>query len=113
MPQTVLAETHETFSRENIVRLCMDSLRSVLDWDYLIQRQIANGKTLELAWCLEMGLDWVWQEQCVDGTERYWAVLCGLALKQVGTVTCICRDHYRVMLTLSNRTLARHILRFV
>jgi hypothetical protein len=76
-------EDSTIFARENIIKLCTAALGSVPDWYYLIQRQIEEGRSLELAWRLDTQLDWVWQDECVDGTRRYWAVLCGLPLKQV------------------------------
>ncbi|KAG6917465.1 hypothetical protein DXG01_002442 [Tephrocybe rancida] len=70
------------FSRENVIALCMNALASVPDWKRLIEREMQEGKTLELAWRQESYLDWVWLDDDVDGYERRWAVLCGLALKQ-------------------------------
>jgi hypothetical protein len=86
MPQAFTEEGNETFGRRNIIGLCVDSLKSVPDWDYVIQPRIAEGNKLELAWRVDAKLDWVWQDMCVDGTQRHWAVLCGLTLKQVGFV---------------------------
>lgn len=71
------------FSRENIIALCMDSLRSVGDWNIIIERQLREGKTLELTWRVDTTLDWIWVDDDADGRPRDWAVLCGLALKQV------------------------------
>src|ERR1700722_11832979 len=70
------------FTPENLIKLCTTALGSVPDWSHLILNQMQQGKKLELAWRLDTQLDWVWQNQCVDGARRNWAVLCGLALKQ-------------------------------
>jgi hypothetical protein len=75
------------FCRENLIELCTTALGSVPDWDFIIQRRIKEGRSLELAWRLDTKLDWVWQNECVDGTPRNWAVLCGLALKQASSQT--------------------------
>ena len=85
LPQSFLTETHETFTRRNLIKLCSDALRSIPDWGYVIQPRIDGGDSLELSWRLETILDWIWQDESVDGKDRHWAVLCGLALRQVGT----------------------------
>ncbi|KAF5382546.1 hypothetical protein D9615_002957 [Tricholomella constricta] len=70
------------FSRENAIALCVNALRSVPDWNNLIEREIVEGKSLELAWRADTNLDWIWLNDDIEGEERRWAVLCGLALKQ-------------------------------
>lgn len=72
------------FTRSNVIGLCEKSLRSVGDWKTIMERQIAQGKMLQLTWRVDTHLDWIWLENDVDGKPREWAVLCGLALKQVG-----------------------------
>jgi hypothetical protein len=74
---------YTVFSRDNIIRLCMDSLRSVPDWKNVIERQMMKGQTLQLAWRVDTNLDWIWLEHDTNGDPRQWAVLCGLALQQV------------------------------
>lgn len=76
---------YRVFSRENAIALCRDSLRSVPDWKNLVEREILEGKSLELAWRVDTNLDWVWLDDDIEGDMRQWAVLCGLALKQVTT----------------------------
>lgn len=76
-------QRYSMFRRDNIVGLCMKALRSVEDWDIIIERQLMEGKKLELAWRIDTNLDWVWLETDVYGKRRDWVVLCGLALKQV------------------------------
>lgn len=77
-------QVFKVLSRDNIIRLCMHSLRSVPDWKSVIERQMAKGQTLQLAWRADTNLDWIWLEHDTYGDPRQWAVLCGLALKQVG-----------------------------
>jgi len=78
------------FNRENVIGLCMKSLQSVGDWKDLIERQMVEGKMLELAWRVDTNLDWIWLEHDVYGKPRPWAVLCGLALKQVRPFALVC-----------------------
>ncbi|KAJ7044004.1 Pleckstrin homology domain-containing protein [Mycena alexandri] len=75
-------EAPEMFTRENIISLCMQSLRRVKDWKELIELQLSGGKELELAWRLGTQLDWVWLDTDVQGQQRDCAVLCGLAMQQ-------------------------------
>lgn len=76
-------KTYRIFSRENVISLCMDSLGSVSDWKNVVEREIRQGKSLELAWRSDTNLDWIWLEDDIYGKPRASAVLCGLALKQV------------------------------
>ncbi|KAH7921911.1 hypothetical protein BV22DRAFT_1197834 [Leucogyrophana mollusca] len=85
-----MERAYTMFSRRNIIELVQKSLGSShhsgdaasRDWKYVIEREMAAGKTLELAWRMEAKLDWVWQEDDIEGNPRPWAILCGLVLKQ-------------------------------
>jgi len=72
------------FTRQNMIGLCRKSLKNYRDWEVIVERELEKGKHLELAWRMEMKLDWIWLDDDVDGKKREWAVLCGLALKQAG-----------------------------
>jgi hypothetical protein len=74
---------YSEFSPENVVELCMRSLRTVREYEWLVQKAIDDGSSLQLAWRMETKLDWVWQARDVEGNPRDWDVLCGLSLKQV------------------------------
>jgi hypothetical protein len=76
-------QTYRVFSRNNVIGLCMDSLRTVGDWNYVVEREMMEGKALELTWRSDTNLDWIWLEDDIYGNPRASAVLCGLALKQV------------------------------
>jgi hypothetical protein len=78
-----------TFNRDNIIALCRKVLKKYPDWEFIVERELEMGKHLELAWRMETKLDWVWLDDDVDGKTREWAVLCGLALKQVFAPTHI------------------------
>ncbi|KAG1742396.1 uncharacterized protein EDB91DRAFT_1279626 [Suillus paluster] len=81
---------YHMFSRRNIIDIVRKSLGSSCnshevisrDWKHVVEREIAAGTTLELAWSFEAKLDWVWKEEDVMGQSRPWAVLCGLAMQQ-------------------------------
>lgn len=83
-------KAYRIFSRRNIIDTVQKSLASSCgshevasrDWKHVVEREIAAGTTLELAWNLEAKLDWVWKEEDVMGQPRPWAVLCGLAMQQ-------------------------------
>ncbi|TFK73572.1 hypothetical protein BDN72DRAFT_834437 [Pluteus cervinus] len=77
-----MEQLFKVFNRDNVISLCMDSLRAVNNWNALIEREILSGKTLELAWRVDTDLDWIWLEDDIEGKKRDWAVLCGLALRQ-------------------------------
>ena len=74
---------HFLFKRENVIDLCMKSLRNIPNWNFLVEKEIKEGKSLQLAWRVDMNLDWVWLDTDVLGDTRDWAVLCGLPFKQV------------------------------
>ena len=74
---------YAVFTRRNILALCRRALRRSKQHDIYVQQVLAEGESLELAWRIDTALDWVWQTEDVDGRFREWAVLCGLALKQV------------------------------
>ena len=71
------------FDPANAVGLCKRVLRKAEDYDEAVGRAIEDGATLELAWRMDTRLDWVWQSEDLVGKKRDWAVLYGLALKQV------------------------------
>lgn len=74
---------YKVFSPTNVIELCRKSFSNVQDWKELVEQRLAEGKELALAWRMETKLDWIWMEYDAEGTRREWAVLCGLALKQV------------------------------
>jgi hypothetical protein len=92
--ETNIDKAYRIFSRRNIIDTVQKSLASSCgshevtsrDWKHVVEREIAAGTTLELAWNLEAKLDWVWKEEDVMGQPRPWAVLCGLAMQQVNTM---------------------------
>jgi hypothetical protein len=89
VPTAENARIYKILSRDNIIRLCMHALQSVPEWKSVIERQMAKGQTLQLAWRVGTNLDWIWLEHDTYGDPRQWAVLCGLALKQVGVANLI------------------------
>ncbi|KAL1662456.1 Pleckstrin homology domain-containing protein [Schizophyllum commune] len=76
-------------SRDNLVRLCVKSLRGAGDFKAGVERAVSleRGVRLGLAWRMNTNLDWIWLDEDVRGNPRYWAVLYGLALKQGRTPT--------------------------
>ncbi|CCM03526.1 uncharacterized protein FIBRA_05660 [Fibroporia radiculosa] len=70
------------FDRQNLLRLCLERLRKVKEYDFLIGQKLASGAKLALAWRLDTKLDWVRHVDDIQGSPRKWAVLCGLALNQ-------------------------------
>ncbi|KAH7885352.1 Pleckstrin homology domain-containing protein [Phlebopus sp. FC_14] len=91
VPDTVNVErTFEMFGRMNVINLVRKALGSAhgsseatsRDWKHVVEREIVAGKTLALAWRLGTQLDWIWQEEDVQGSARRWAVLSGLAFRQ-------------------------------
>lgn len=71
------------FTPANTVNLCKQVLHKVEDYDAVIGKALQEGATLQLAWRVDARLDWVWQQDDVLGRYRDWAVLYGLALRQV------------------------------
>ena len=83
IPESEDEELYCLFKRENVIELCTRSLRNVPDWKVLMEKEIKEGMSLQLAWRVAANLDWVWLDTDVFGEARDWAVLCGLAFKQV------------------------------
>jgi len=75
------------FKRHNVIELCMETLRKVPEWKYLMEGEMIDGRSLQLAWRVKANLDWVWLDDDVFGKPRDWSVLCGLAFKQVAFVS--------------------------
>ena len=75
------------FCYDNLVALCMRTLSSVRDWEVIIKNRLAEGAHMELAWRLDTNLDWVWWHDDIHGHPRSWAVLAGLALNQVLSIS--------------------------
>lgn len=74
---------YAVFTPSNIIALCQESLRAIPEYQSLVEKHIKTGKPLDLAWRTDTVLDWVWQLEDAQGKYRDWAVLCGLALRQV------------------------------
>lgn len=74
------------FCHDNLVALCMRTLSTVRDWDFIIKKRLADGAHLELAWRLDTNLDWVCWLDDINGNPRTWAVLAGLSLNQVYSI---------------------------
>jgi len=75
------------FKRHNVIELCMETLRKVPEWKYLMEGEMIDGRSLQLAWRVKANLDWVWLDDDVFGKPSDWSVLCGLAFKQVAFVS--------------------------
>jgi len=75
------------FKRHNVIELCMETLRKVPEWKYLMEGEMIDGRSLQLAWRVKANLDWVWLDDDVFGKPRDWSVLCGLGFKQVAFVS--------------------------
>lgn len=85
IPQGILTDeaAYEVFTPTNIKDLSNQVLRQAPDYDEVIGKVVREGGTLELAWRMDTRLDWVWQPYDLLGDKRDWAVLYGLAIKQV------------------------------
>src|ERR1700742_836009 len=71
------------FEYNNFIELCKQTLKALPDWNFILERRLAEGAKLELAWRVDTELDWIWWLDAVSGSPREWAVLSGLALNQV------------------------------
>jgi hypothetical protein len=74
---------YSVFSYDNLIALSMRTFSTIQDWDIIVQKRLAEGAHLELAWRLDTNLDWVWWHNDIYGNPRVWEVLAGLALNQV------------------------------
>ncbi|RPD62431.1 hypothetical protein L226DRAFT_544250 [Lentinus tigrinus ALCF2SS1-7] len=95
------------FQRDNIIRLCEKSLRTDPEYRPLLESEKEDGAEFDLAWRMNTDLDWVWQEDDVQGKARKWAVLCGLALKQADKTAHLefrLRRHYPTRLHMKDGT---------
>lgn len=78
---------YTVFQRDNLIELCVKTLKTIQDWGVIMQRRLDEGARLQLAWRMDTKLDWVVWENDVLGHERKWAVLAGLALGQVSAIS--------------------------
>jgi hypothetical protein len=81
-------EGYKTFTRDKVIEDCREQMGGVPEWDLIIESALQTGveqncARLELCWRTESKLDWVWLEDDVDGMNRPWAVLFGIASKNV------------------------------
>lgn len=84
-------KVYDVFSYKNIIDLVQRSLSSERgsagpvsrSWKAFLERKLRAGKKLQLGWKHGGQLDWVWQEQDIDGNARPWSVPSGLSLRQV------------------------------
>lgn len=83
IPDIVDSEKFRLYGRDNIIAMCIDSLRSVPDWKSPLEQDIIHGKHLELAWRVDATLDWIWLEDDIHGKYRDSGVLCGLPFRKV------------------------------
>jgi hypothetical protein len=81
---------YKIFTRQNIVDLCVEALRPLPEWKNVIEREIDGNRSLQIAWRSGTTLDWIWLDEDVEGRAREWAVLCGLATKQVSLIRVLC-----------------------
>ncbi|KAF8073812.1 Pleckstrin homology domain-containing protein [Lyophyllum atratum] len=105
IPSADAGNISQVFTRDNAIALTVNALRTVPGWNELIQRELKEGKSLQLAWRVDTNLDWIWLDDDVDGEERRWAVLCGLALKQSirsATLEVRLAEHYPSHINLKN-----------
>ena len=74
---------YRIFTRDSLIHICLESLRKVPDYKFLLAKALESGKSPQLAWRYQTNLDWVWLDHDVFGMPREWSVLCGLAFKEV------------------------------
>ncbi|KAF9220965.1 hypothetical protein BS17DRAFT_786276 [Gyrodon lividus] len=91
-------KAYDMFSRKNIVEMVQNSLlgtghgsshAAMRSWTHNIERELQAGRKLALAWRHGTQLDWVSQEEDVEGNARPWAVLLGLSLRQGTKASCL------------------------
>ncbi|TFK52368.1 hypothetical protein OE88DRAFT_1627947 [Heliocybe sulcata] len=76
---------YNMLGRDNVLRLCRKTLKTMKDWAFLVEGPLNEGKTtLQLAWRMDTKLDWVWDPEDSDDEAKSWDVICGLAMKQGG-----------------------------
>lgn len=81
-------EGYKTFTRTKVIDDCCEQMSGIPEWDLVIESALRTGveqdkARLELCWRTESKLDWVWLDDDVNGMYRPWAVLFGIALKNV------------------------------
>ncbi|KAF9013461.1 Pleckstrin homology domain-containing protein [Cyathus striatus] len=81
IPDSSVADMQEVLTRKGVLDLCMNLLQQVRDWKSLVEREIVKGRPLQLCWRVGANLDWIWLDQDVNGNDRPWVILCGLAFR--------------------------------
>ena len=81
-----IQEAYTVFTPNNTVNLCKKVLKKVDDYEEMMERVVDSASSLGLAWRIDTQIDWVWHKDDVEGKIRDWAVLYGLALKQVSDI---------------------------
>lgn len=71
---------YKKLTSDKIMTACKTALSALPEYHDMAAQVDKGGKTA-LAWSREMKLDWVWLDEDVEGRERDWHVLFGLALQ--------------------------------
>jgi hypothetical protein len=78
------ARVYAAAACSRVLDLCENALRGLPEWDFLCRRATdEHAGQFALAWRVGGALDWAAHEDDLDGHARPWAVLWGLALRQV------------------------------
>ncbi|KAG8829407.1 hypothetical protein FRC17_006633 [Serendipita sp. 399] len=78
-------EGYRSFTREKVIQSCREQMSGIPEWDLLIESALKPGEgreagQLELCWRTESNLDWAWLQEDINGLNRPWSVLFGVAL---------------------------------
>ncbi|CAO1619474.1 unnamed protein product [Sympodiomycopsis kandeliae] len=98
-------EGYKMTTRPRVVGTILRLLRSVPDFEAVLQSGIARGMRFELAWRRGANIDWVLHDRTLEDQTRYWSILCGSILKEArhpGVLEFRKAEHYPTSVTLGN-----------
>ncbi|KAG8826289.1 hypothetical protein FRC19_009348 [Serendipita sp. 401] len=108
-------EGYRSFTRERVIHNCREQMSGIPEWDLLIEsalkpREDREAGKLELCWRTESNLDWAWLQDDVNGLNRPWSVLFGVALMNPrfpSELELRVAEHFPTRLALGNDTVLR------
>lgn len=84
-------------SRHRIISTLLKILHQQPQWEQPLRTALERGLKFELAWRRGSSLEWIINDETLDGNARFWSVICGSILKEARKPAILefrTADHY-------------------
>ncbi|PWN19355.1 hypothetical protein BCV69DRAFT_313624 [Microstroma glucosiphilum] len=92
-------------SRHRIISQILNIMHQQHEWEQPLRTALERGLKFELAWRRGSSLDWIINDETLDGNARFWSVICGSILKEARKPAILefrAADHYPSAVLLPN-----------